>query len=72
MYLTLENAKDYVGMKLHADRSSLHYYPVTVFQYADGSYATKDSVGVCSPVSNDVFNQVWFDRAEPYREDGEA
>lgn len=67
MYLTPENAKDYVGMKLYADRSIFHYYPLTVFQYPDGAYATKDSAGVCSPVSNDSFNQVWFDRAEPYK-----
>ena len=71
MYLTPENAKDYVGMKLYADRSIFHHYPFTVFQYPDGTYATKDSAGVCSPVSNVLFNQVWFDRAEPYREDGE-
>ena len=69
MYLTPENAKDYVGMNLYADRSIFHYYPLTVFQYPDdtGTYATKDSAGVCSPVSNNLFNQVWFDRVEPYK-----
>ncbi len=64
MYLTPENAKDYVGMKLYADRNIFHYYPLTVFQYPDGTYATEDSVGVCSPVSSDRFNQIWFDRVE--------
>lgn len=64
MYLTPENAKDYVGMKLYADRSIFHYYPFTVFQYPDGTYATKDSAGVCSPVSHIRFNQIWFDRTE--------
>ena len=53
MYLTPENAKDYVGMKLYADRSIFHYYPLTVFQYPD------------------LFNQVWFDRAEPYKAESE-
>lgn len=72
MYLTPENAKDYVGMKLYADRSILHYYPITVFQYPDGVYATKNRVGVCSPVSNEPFNQIWFDRAEPYKAESEA
>ena len=71
MYLTPENAKDYVGMKLYADRSIFRCYPLTVFQYPDGTYATKDSAGVCSPVSDDLFNQVWFDRAEPYKAENE-
>lgn len=53
MYLTPENAKDHVGMKLYADRSIFHCYPFTVFQYPDGTYATKDSAGVCSPVSKE-------------------
>ena len=64
MYLTPENAKNYVGMKLYADKSIFHFYPFTVFQYPDGTYATKDRVGVCSPVSSDRFNQIWFDRVE--------
>lgn len=64
MYLTPENAKDYVGMKLYADRSILGCYPYTVFQYPDGTYATEDRHGICSPVDNIMFNQVWFDRAE--------
>lgn len=72
MYLTPDNAKDYVGMKLYADKSIFHRYPFTVFQYPDGTYATKDRLGVCSPVSNDSFNQVWFDRAEPYNAESEG
>ena len=72
MYLTPENAKNYVGMKLYADRSIFHCYPLTVFQYPDGAYATKDSAGVCSLVSNELFNQVWFDRAEPYKVESEG
>ena len=68
MYLTPENAKDYVGMMLYADKSIFHYYPLTVIQYPDGSYATKDRIGVCSPVSSIKFNQVWFDRFESQAE----
>ena len=71
MYLTPENAKDYVGMKLYADKSIFHSYPYTVFQYPDGTYATEDSHGVCSPVDNILFNQVWFDRAEPCKAESE-
>lgn len=67
MYLTPENAKDYVGMKLYADRSILGCYPYMVFQYPDGTYATEDRAGICSLVDHDQFNQVWFDRAEPYK-----
>ena len=72
MYLTPENAKDYVGMKLYADRSIFHCYPYKVFQYPDGTYATEDRHGICSPVDNDPFNQVWFDRAEPCEAESEA
>ena len=72
MYLTPENAKDYVGMKLYADRSILGCYPYIVFQYPDGTYATEDRGGACSLVSNDSFNQVWFDRAEPYNTESEG
>lgn len=71
MYLTPENVKDYVGMKLYSDRSIFHCYPFTVFKYPDGNYATKDSTGVCSPVSNDRFNQIWFDRVEPHKSESE-
>lgn len=61
MYLTPENAHKYLGKKLDAVRHILHYYPMTVIQLLDGSYATKDSVGICSPVSNIKCNQIWFD-----------
>ena len=64
MYLAPENAKDYIGMKLDAYRRILGGYPYTVFQYPDGTYATENRHGICSPVDNIMFNQVWFDRAE--------
>lgn len=71
MFLTPENAKKYVGMKLYADKSIFKCYPLKVFQYPDGTYATEDTAGVCVPVSNEVFKQVWFDRAEPCTEESE-
>lgn len=71
MHLTPENAKDYVGMKLYADRRILGCYPYTVFQYRDGTYATEDRAGICSPVDSDPFSQVRFDRAEPYKAEKE-
>ena len=61
MYLTPENASDYLGKELNASKSIFHYYPIIVIQYPDGSYATKDRVGVCSPISNIKYNQIWFD-----------
>ena len=72
MYLTPENAKDYIGMKLDADRRILGCYPYMVFQYPDGAFATEDRAGICSPVDRDPFNQVWFDRAEPYKAESEG
>ncbi len=64
MFLTPENAKDYVGMKLYCDRSIFPYYPYMVFRYSDGTYGTKDNEGFCSPVSSEMFHQIWFDYAE--------
>lgn len=61
MWLTPENAHEYVGREINASKGFFHYYPLTVFQYPSGMYATKDSNGVCSPVSKDRFNQVYFD-----------
>ena len=64
MYITPENAHEYLGKTLDAHHRLLGAYPYTVIQYPDGMYATKDRCGVCSPVSNDRFNQVWFDTVD--------
>lgn len=61
MYLTPENAPKYLGKTLDASRRILGVYPYTVIQFPDGTYGAMDRIGVCTPVSNDRFNQVWFD-----------
>ena len=61
MWLTKDNAKEFLGKCLDLSRRLYHYYPVTVIQFPDGTYATKNSVGICSPIGDDRFNQTWFD-----------
>lgn len=61
MYLTPDNAHELLGRSLDASRRILGVYPYTVIQFPDGTYGAMDSIGVCTPVSNDRFNQVWFD-----------
>ena len=61
MYLTPNNAPNLLGKTLDATKRLLGVYPYKVIQFPDGMYATVDRAGVCIPVSNDQFNQVWFD-----------
>ena len=61
MYLTPNNAPNLLGKTLDATHHILGTYPYKVIQFPDGTYATVDRAGVCSPVSNEQFNQVWFD-----------
>ena len=71
MYLTPENAPKYLGKTLDASKRILGVYPYTVIQFPDGSYGAKDRVGVCIPVSNNRFNQVWFDIVDGQKGEGE-
>lgn len=64
MYLTPDNAPEYLGRKLYATRPLLGVYPYEVIKWPDGTFGVKDRVGICMPISNDPFNQVWFDSAE--------
>lgn len=61
MYLTPDNAHELLGRSLDASKHILGVYPYTVIQFPDGTYGAMDRAGVCIPVSNDRFNQVWFD-----------
>ena len=63
-YLTPENAPSLLGKTLDATKRLLGVYPYKVIQFPDGSYGAMDRVGVCIPVSNDQFNQVWFDTVD--------
>lgn len=60
-YLTPENAHEYLGKTLDASKRILGVYPYKVIQFPDGSYGAMDRVGVCIPVSEDKFNQIYFD-----------
>ena len=55
MFLTPENAKDYVGKKIDANKHILHYYPLTIFQFSDGSYGVEDRVGVCFRITEKIY-----------------
>ena len=55
MFLTPENAKDYVGKKIDANKRVLHYYPLTIFQFSDGSYGVEDHVGVCFRITEKIY-----------------
>jgi hypothetical protein len=55
MFLTQENAKDYVGKKIDANKRILHYYPLTIFQFSDGSYGVEDCVGVCFRITEKIY-----------------
>lgn len=63
MYLTTENAAEYVGKVLDASRRMFHYYPLTVGQWPSGKYYIKDRTGTCLPVPapGDKFSTVFFD-----------
>lgn len=55
MFLTPENAKDYVGKKIDANKRILHYYPLTIFQLSDGSYGVEDRVGACIRITEKIY-----------------
>lgn len=55
MFLTSENAKDYMGKKIDANKRILHYYPLTIFQFSDGSYGVEDRVGACFRITEEIY-----------------
>lgn len=64
MYLTTENAREYVGKALDAKRNALGAYPLTVGTFPDGGYYAKHvKTGICTPLPRpaDLANAVWFD-----------
>lgn len=64
MYLTPDNAPKLLGKMLDATKHILGVYPYKVIQFPDGTYGAMDRAEVCIPVSNDQFNQVWFDMVD--------
>lgn len=63
MYLTTENAAQYLDKKLDCHKRMWHFYPLTVKQFPDGEYFLMDWAGVARPVPEveDPFRKVWFD-----------
>ena len=62
MYLTTENAAEFLGKTLDAKVRMGHYYPLTVGKYPDGSYYVQDKVVVYMPVPQKLdFNSPYFD-----------
>lgn len=64
MYLTPDNAPKLLGKTLDATKHILGIYPYKVIQFPDGTYGAMDRAEVCIPVSNDQFNQIWFDMVD--------
>ena len=63
MYLTTENASEYLGKTLDAKRHILGAYPYKVIQTPSGEYLAVDRAGVGVKVAepNDLFNAIYFD-----------
>ncbi len=63
IYLTTENASEYVGKTLDAKHHILGAYPYKVIQTPSGEYLAVDRVGVGIKVAepNDLFNAIYFD-----------
>lgn len=78
MYLTQENAAEFLGKTLDAKRRMGHYYPLIVGKYPSGSYYVRDRVGVCMPVPQkqdfnshyfDIVDGIEFERCEKLKEE---
>lgn len=63
MYLTTENASQYVGKSLDCNYRRFHYYPLRVIKHGNGKFYYIDRIGVMSPVPppEDTFNSVYFE-----------
>ena len=65
IYLTTENASEYVGKTLDAKHHILGAYPYKVIQMPDGEYLAvgRNGTGVGQVVAkpNDLFNAIYFD-----------
>ena len=60
----LDTLDGFLKHRLHLDYGLSCICELLTFVNKKVKKATKDSTGVCSPVSSDPFNQVRFDRAE--------
>ena len=64
MKLTKQNASQYVGKTIDADKRLFGDYPFYVTQFPNGEYIYIGSCGVCQkvPDEKDKFNSVYFDK----------
>lgn len=63
MKLTQQNASEYLGKTLDANRRLFRHWPLRVGQWTDGTYYVADRNGVCTriPDENDKSNAIRFD-----------
>ncbi len=63
MFLTTENAEQYVGKTLDSTVRAWHYYPLRVVKHSNGRYYFVDRIDTMMPVptAKDTFNAVYFD-----------
>lgn len=63
MYLTTENAEQYMGKTLDCHKRMFDHYPLRVQKLPDGRYIYVDRVGTGTlvPEPEDRFNAVQFD-----------
>ena len=63
MYLTAENAHEYVGKTLDSSRRLFHHYPLYVVYSESMGYFVKDKTGTYMPIPSekDTFNRFYFD-----------
>lgn len=66
MYLTTENAGQYVGKTLDSSKRRFHYYPLRVVKHPNGNYYYVDRLNTMMrvPTEKDIFNTVWFDMVD--------
>lgn len=64
MWLTAQNAKEYIGKKLDKKGRKGRHYPIEVFQWSDGTYGytNQSGIGMIVPENTDnAINNVYFD-----------
>ena len=64
MYLTTENAAEYVGKTLDLKRRTFGFYPITVTRFPNGEYCvqhTQSGTFIPVPAPSDTFNAIPFD-----------
>lgn len=63
MYLTTENAEQFMGRTLDCHKRMFHHYPLRIQKLPDGRcvYVDRTGTAMLVPEPKDRFNSVWFD-----------